>query len=107
MTSHPIVLWNSSDSDGRKKSLKIGKLLKQTAGERQVFCVTHSPQIASFADTHLYIEKNTNENSTYTTVRKLGTEERIAEIARIISGENITETAVENAREMLSIAQNS
>ena len=88
-------------------ALKIGKLLRQTAGERQVLCVTHSPQIAAFADTHLYIEKNTKDDATFTTVRKLGMEERAAEIARIISGDNITETAAENAREMLSTAQNS
>ncbi|MBP1571331.1 MAG: DNA repair protein RecN, partial [Oscillospiraceae bacterium] len=47
-------------------ALKIGKLLRQTAGQRQVFCVTHSPQIAAFSDTHLYIEKNTKGNATYT-----------------------------------------
>jgi DNA repair protein RecN (Recombination protein N) len=88
-------------------SLKIGRLLRETAGSRQVFCVTHSPQIAAFADTHMYIEKTTKDDSTFTTVRKLGNEERIAEIARIISGDNITETAAENAREMLAIAQNS
>ena len=88
-------------------SLKIGKLLKETAQNRQVFCVTHSPQIAAFADTHMYIEKTTKGDATFTTVRKLGSEERVAEIARIISGDNITETAAENAREMLAIAQNS
>jgi len=88
-------------------ALKIGKLLRQTAGERQVFCVTHSPQIAAFADTHLYIEKNTKDDATFTSVTELETEQRINEIARIISGENITATAIENAREMLAIAQNS
>ncbi|MBE6877603.1 MAG: DNA repair protein RecN [Ruminococcaceae bacterium] len=88
-------------------ALKIGKLLKETAYNRQVLCVTHSPQIAAFADTHMYIEKTTKGDATYTTVRKLGTEERVAEIARIISGDNITETAAENAREMLAAAQNS
>lgn len=88
-------------------SLKIGKLLRETAGKRQVFCVTHSPQIAAFADTHLYIEKNTAGDATFTVVRELKTEERVNEIARIISGENITVTAMENAREMLYIAQNS
>ena len=88
-------------------AMKIGRLLRETAGERQVICVTHSPQIAAFADTHLFIEKQTKGESTFTTVRRLGTEERIAEIARIISGDNITETAAENAREMLSIARNS
>lgn len=88
-------------------SLKIGKLLKETAKNRQVFCVTHSPQIAAFADTHMYIEKTTRGDATFTTVRRLGSEERVAEIARIVSGDNITETAAENAREMLAAAQNS
>lgn len=88
-------------------ALKIGRLLRHTAQNRQVLCVTHSPQIAAFADTHLYIEKLTKGEATYTSVSELDTDQRINEIARIISGENITATAVENAREMLSIAQNS
>lgn len=87
-------------------SLKIGRLLKHTAKNRQVFCVTHSPQIAAFADTHLYIEKQTKDNATYTSVRQLDSKQRAEEIARIISGENITETAMQNALEMLANAQN-
>ena len=88
-------------------SLKIGKLLRQTAQNRQVFCVTHSPQIAAFADTHLYIEKQTNDNATFTQVRQLDNKQRVEEIARIISGENVTETAIQNAYEMFTNAQNS
>ena len=88
-------------------SLKIGKLLRQTAQNRQVFCVTHSPQIAAFADTHLYIEKQTRGDATFTQVRQLDEKQRIEEVARIISGENITDTALQNAHEMLVNAQNS
>jgi len=88
-------------------SLKIGRLLRQTAHNRQVFCVTHSPQIAAFADTHLYIEKQTKDNATFTSVRQLEYKQRVEEIARIISGENITATAIQNAQEMLANAQNS
>ena len=88
-------------------SLKIGRLLRHTAQNRQVFCVTHSPQIAAFADTHLYIEKQTKDNATFTSVRQLEYKQRVEEIARIISGENITETAIQNAQEMLANAQNS
>lgn len=87
-------------------SLKIGQMLKQTAAEHQVFCVTHSPQIAAFADNHLYIEKSIKGDSTFTQIRELSGEERVAEIARIISGENITETSLENAREMMLNAKN-
>lgn len=88
-------------------SLKIGQMLKHTATDHQVFCVTHSPQIAAFADNHLYIEKNIKGNSTFTQVKELSDKERVVEIARIISGENITETSLENAREMISIAKSS
>lgn len=88
-------------------SLKIGRLLRHTAQNRQVFCVTHSPQIAAFADTHLYIEKQTKDNATFTSVRQLEYKQRVEEIARIISGENITATAMQNAQEMLANAQNS
>ena len=88
-------------------SLKIGKLLRATAKNRQVFCVTHSPQIAAFADTHLYIEKQTKDEATFTRVRQLDEKQRVEEIARIISGENVTETALQNAQEMLAVAQNS
>jgi len=87
-------------------SLKIGRLLRQTAQNRQVFCVTHSPQIAAFADTHLYIEKNTKDNATFTSVHQLDRKQRVEEIARIISGENVTATAIQNAQEMLTNAQN-
>ena len=69
--------------------------------------MTHSPQIAAFADTHLYIEKQTKGDATYTSVRQLDHKQRTEEIARIISGENITETAMQNALEMLTNAQNS
>lgn len=88
-------------------SMKIGKLLRQTAKDRQVLCVTHSPQIAAFADSHLYIEKATDDKSAKTTVKKLTDSQRVNEIARIISGENITQTSLENAREMLDMAKNS
>ncbi len=88
-------------------SLKIGKLLRQTAKNRQVFCVTHSSQIAAFADTHLYIEKNTKGDATYTSVTQLDDNQRIREMARIISGENVTETSLQNAAEMLYSARNS
>lgn len=87
-------------------ALKIGKLLKQTANNRQVICVTHSPQIASFADNHLFIEKNITQSATFTSVRELDAQQRISEVARIISGENITPAAIANANEMITAAQN-
>lgn len=83
---------------------KIGKLLKETSKGKQVLCVTHSAQIAAFSDNHLYIEKQFDSENTFTNVKLLNDTERIREIARIISGDNISETALKNAEEMLEYA---
>ena len=80
---------------------KVGIKLRQTAKGRQIICVTHSSQIASRADTHFLIEKKVSEGRTYTGVRELDRTGRIGEIARIISGDSITPTALKNAEEML------
>jgi DNA repair protein RecN (Recombination protein N) len=83
---------------------RIGQKLKQSARDRQTICVTHSAQIAAYADHHLKIEKHARNARTYTEIVPLGKQQRIEELARIISGDHITETALENAAEMLSFA---
>ncbi len=88
-------------------AFKIGKLLKQTAKGKQVLCVTHSSQIAAFSDNHLLIKKTADDKATYTNITALSQEEKEMEIARIISGDNITKTSLENAKEMIITAQNS
>lgn len=105
--THTLIFDEIDTGVSGSAALKIGKLLKQTSSGKQVLCVTHSPRIAAFADNHLFIEKSTRGTSTYTSVRQLGEEERVREIARIISGDNITPTAMENAREMIFSAKNS
>ncbi len=85
---------------------KIGKKLKQSARVRQTICVTHSAQIAAFSDNHLLIKKDVHDARTYTDITTLDREQRKRELARIISGDNITETALKNAEEMLELAKN-
>ncbi|MBP0985787.1 MAG: DNA repair protein RecN, partial [Oscillospiraceae bacterium] len=85
---------------------RIGSKLRQTSRDHQIICVTHSAQIAAYAHAQMLIEKSVSDGRTYTSVRTLDDDERIHEIARIISGENITDTALRNASEMLQIAQN-
>lgn len=80
---------------------KIGLKLQELARHRQVLCVTHLSQIASFADFHLLIEKQVREQRTYTTVKTLDFEGRKHEIARIMGGMNITELMLKNAEEIL------
>ena len=80
---------------------KIGKKLCEIATQRQVLCVTHLAQIACMADNHLLIEKSSRNGRTYTQVQPLDHEGRKHEIARIISGETITDAALLNAEQML------
>ena len=86
---------------------KIGKKLQEVAQNRQVICVTHLAPVAACGDSPLFIHKDVEECRTYTRVDLLSEEERVREIARIVSGDDITETALNNAREMLNLAHQS
>lgn len=83
---------------------KIAQKLKQVSSGKQVICVTHLAQIAAYADNHLLIEKRVENNATFTGVTSLDFEKRKQEIARIISGADITPLTLENAQEMLKLA---
>ena len=87
-----------------KAAQKIGQKLQEVSCNRQVICVTHLAQVAVYADHHLLIEKSEEDGRTYTRIKPLDRQGRVEEIARMISGENLTETAMQNAREMLSLA---
>ncbi len=80
---------------------KIALKLSQVSKGRQVICVTHSAQIAAYADNHLLIEKETADNKTYTKVKSLDIDGRKMELARIIGGLSITKLQLDNAEEML------
>ena len=85
---------------------KIALKLHQVAAGRQVLCVTHLAQIASQGDVHLYISKSVREGKTYTEIKSLIDDERVAEVARIMGGIEITELQLSSAREMLEQAGN-
>ncbi len=80
---------------------KVGIQLKRLAKQKQVICITHLAQIAAQADSHLLIEKHTENDRTKTTVTSLTGENRIKEIARIMSGKEITENIYNSAKELL------
>ncbi len=80
---------------------RVAEKLKSVAAHKQVLCVTHLPQLAALADTHLLIAKEERQGRTYTTVTPLDLEGRKRELARIIGGTNITETTLKSAEEML------
>ena len=85
----------------QKIAEKIGKLSKK----RQILCITHLAQIAAMADYQYLIEKSSDDESTRTTVRCVEADERISELARIIGGVMVTDTTIDAAREMLSLAE--
>ena len=80
---------------------KVAEKLRSVARHKQVLCVTHLPQMAALAHTHLLIAKSERDGRTYTTVTPLDIEGRKRELARIIGGTNITETTLKSAEEML------
>jgi DNA repair protein RecN (Recombination protein N) len=80
---------------------KVAVQLKNVASKRQVICVTHLAQIAAAANSHLLIEKTVKDEHTFTKVSALDYEQKIREIARIMSGTNITENLYNSAKELL------
>lgn len=80
---------------------KVGLKLKEVSQSRQVLCVTHQAQIAALAKEHLFIKKETKDNKTFTSITPLDFEGRKYELARIIDGVNITETALAHAEQLL------
>ena len=86
---------------GGRAAEAVGKKLKSLARSNQVLCITHLPQIASFADHHYVIEKRESAGSTKTSVRLLKPEERTEEIARMLSGAKLTETSRQHAEQLL------
>jgi DNA repair protein RecN (Recombination protein N) len=86
---------------GGRAAEAVGKKLKQLAVTKQVLCITHLPQIASFADQHFLIEKKESSGRTRTSVWQLDSEERTRELARMISGAKLTDTSLKHAEQML------
>lgn len=84
---------------------KVSEKLSQISGSHQIICITHLAQIASMADVHYIIEKNTDGMTTKTDIRQLNETESIEEIARILGGAVITKTVLESAEEMKQLAK--
>jgi DNA repair protein RecN (Recombination protein N) len=96
------LIFDEIDSGiGGKTAEFIAGKLGQLAARHQVICITHLPQIASTAAHHFSVEKRVEKERTFTGVRKLGREDRIEEIARLIAGSRLTEASRQIAREML------
>lgn len=99
----PTLIFDEVDTGvSGRAAQKVAEKLRSVARTKQVLCVTHLPQLAALANTHLLIAKSERGGRTYTSVTPLDLEGRKKELARIIGGTNITETTLKSAEEMLN-----
>ncbi len=98
----PVMIFDEVDTGiGGRVAEKVGDKLKKVAKTKQVFCITHLPQIAGMASTHYRVEKQVEGKRTRSGIRQLDFEERVEELARMSSGEKITEASLKHARELI------
>lgn len=100
----PTMIFDEIDTGISGEAAKqVGIIMKGLAGNRQVICITHQPQIAGKADAHYFVYKEKVKDTIKTNIRQLKPEERITAIAQMLSGEKPTAAALENAKEMLEL----
>lgn len=101
-----VYLFDEIDAGiGGQTAFEVGKKLRSVAKYNQVICITHLPQVASFADHHLSVRKQSEGKRTLTTVVELDTRSRKEELARMLGGHTLTKKSLENAGELLEMAK--
>ncbi len=99
----PVLIFDEIDTGiSGRIAHTVGRKLKALGGRHQVLCITHLPQIASMGDAHFSVFKRVAGERTYTVIRRIDRDERALEIAKLIGGEKVTETAMATARELLA-----
>ncbi|MBU6374916.1 MAG: DNA repair protein RecN, partial [Bdellovibrionales bacterium] len=100
-----VYLFDEIDAGmGGQTAFQVGKKLKAVSAHNQVLCITHLPQVASFADHHLVVYKSVQGKRTVTEVRELAEKNRKEELARMLGGAVLTKKSLENAAELLEMA---
>lgn len=103
LSTNDIIIFDEIDAGvSGKVALAIGKKMEKIAKNVQVLAITHLPQVAAISDHHYYISKITKNGKTFTNVKKLNADEKINEIARLLSGDNITQSFIDSAKELIS-----
>ena len=108
LTAHknntPTLIFDEIDVGiGGKTADLVGRLLRELSTQAQVLCVTHLPQVAAYGHHHYQAEKNHTQNATFTTMKLLHQKERSNELARMLSGSEITEKSISHANELLAM----
>ena len=102
----PTVIFDEIDTGvSGEVADRVGSLMARMGKERQVLAITHLPQIASKADTHLLVSKEQDEEGAITSIRAVAHEERVEALAQMLSGRKLTKAAMENARVLLNNAR--
>lgn len=102
----PILIFDEIDTGvSGRIAQKVGQTLKELASVHQIIAITHLPQIAGLADIHFAVEKSKSADRVVSSIRKLDSEKRVEEVAKLMSGEEITEAALSGARELMSISK--
>jgi DNA repair protein RecN (Recombination protein N) len=97
-----VIIFDEADSGvGGAIAEAVGQKIRNLSRSYQVICITHLPQVAKFADSHLSVSKTHNDNKTQVTIKNLDENERVVELARMIGGFNITQKTLDTAQEML------
>jgi DNA repair protein RecN (Recombination protein N) len=105
--SLPTIIFDEIDSGvSGEVADKVGQILSAMGKDMQVINITHLPQVASRGTKHYHVYKDDTADSTITRVKLLSDDERILEVARLLSGSEVTETSLKNARELLDAAIN-
>ncbi|MGE5811793.1 MAG: DNA repair protein RecN, partial [Ignavibacteria bacterium] len=100
----PLLIFDEIDTGvSGRIAHKVGQALKALAQYHQIIAITHLPQIAGLAEQHYTVEKNIFENRAITSLKKLQDHERIREIAKLMSGEKITDSTLKGAKELMGI----
>ena len=102
----PVLIFDEIDIGvSGRIAQAVGYSLKRLSKIHQILCITHLPQIASMGDHHFVVEKISKNNSTCTSIRKLNSEERALEVAKLLGGESVTESHIQGAKELIDEAQ--
>ena len=103
-TALPTIIFDEIDTGiSGEIAIQVGRMMKQMSNNHQIISISHLPQIAASGNAHYYVYKDTSESRAVSRMKKLSNEERIDEIAQMIGGKNPSESAVKNAKELLTL----
>jgi DNA repair protein RecN (Recombination protein N) len=98
----PLLIFDEIDTGvSGRIAQKVGQAIKSLSSQHQIIAITHLPQIAGLAKHHFSVEKNQINGKTISSIRQLNDDERITEVAKLLSGDTITESSLESAKELI------